>query len=159
MIEWVNQLEGTDGRVGLQGCSQLGITQLENSEPTVATHRPAGEHASTREVGGLILLTAFTNISDMAALSFPWLPVRLMLRTRFDNLAKLSRVRAPVLVIHGRHDEIVPFAMGERLFESTGHNDVFYAEGAPTHWLRIARVIYAARTDGQDVEQSCTART
>jgi uncharacterized protein len=86
-------------------------------------------------------LTAFTNIPDMAALSFPWLPVRLMLRTRFDNLAKLSRVRAPVLVIHGRHDEIVPFAMGERLFERAaepkrslwleraGHNDVFYAEG------------------------------
>lgn len=102
---------------------------------------PACELASTREVGGLILLTAFTNIPDMAALSFPWLPVRLVVRTRFDNLAKVSRVRAPVLVIHGRHDELVPFVMGERLFERAaepkrslwleraGHNDVFYTEG------------------------------
>lgn len=103
---------------------------------------PACELASTREVGGLILLTAFTSIADMAALSFPWLPVRLMVRTRFDNLVKLARVRAPVMVIHGRRDELVPFEMGERLFataaqpkhrlwlEQAGHNDVFFTEGA-----------------------------
>jgi fermentation-respiration switch protein FrsA (DUF1100 family) len=103
---------------------------------------PACELASTREVGGLVLLSTFTNIADMAALSFPWLPVRLLVRTRFDNLAKLARVRAPVLVIHGRHDELIPFQMGERLFERAqqpkrslwlehaGHNDVFFREGA-----------------------------
>jgi fermentation-respiration switch protein FrsA (DUF1100 family) len=101
----------------------------------------ACELAAAREVGGLILLSAFTSIADMAALSFPWLPVRLLVRTRFDNLEKLARVRAPVLVIHGRRDELVPFEMGERLFERArqpkralwlehaGHNDVFYSEG------------------------------
>jgi fermentation-respiration switch protein FrsA (DUF1100 family) len=102
---------------------------------------PACELAATRKLAGLILIAAFTSISDMASLSFPWLPVRLMVRTRFDNLTKLAHVRVPVLVIHGRHDEIVPFEMGERLFaraaqpkrslwlERAGHNDIFYTEG------------------------------
>jgi len=103
---------------------------------------PACELAATREVAGLILISAFTNIPDMAALSFPWLPVRLMVRTRFDNLSKIARARAPVMVVHGRKDEIVPFEMGQRLFaraaepkrslwlEHAHHNDIFYAEGA-----------------------------
>jgi hypothetical protein len=101
---------------------------------------PACELASTREVGGLILLAAFTSIADMAALSFPWLPVKWMVRTRFDNLSKLPQVRAPIMVIHGRHDEVIPFEMGQRLFaraaqpkralwlDQAGHNDVFYTE-------------------------------
>ena len=101
----------------------------------------ACELAATREVAGLVLVTAFTSIPDMAAISFPWLPLRLLVRTRFDNLAKLARVRAPVMVIHGRRDDIVPFAMGQRLFAKAAepkrslwlkrarHNDVFYTEG------------------------------
>lgn len=46
-------------------------------------------------------LAAFMSISDMAALSFPWLPVRFMVRMRFDNFEKLERVRVPPMVIHG----------------------------------------------------------
>jgi fermentation-respiration switch protein FrsA (DUF1100 family) len=102
---------------------------------------PACELASTREVGGMILLSTFTNIADMAAISFPWLPVRWLVRTRFDNLAKISRIRAPKLIIHSHADEIVPFSMATRLFsaaaepkqslwlEQAGHNDTFYMQG------------------------------
>lgn len=103
---------------------------------------PACELAASRPVAGLILQSTFTSIADMAALSFPWLPVRRLVRTKFDNLAKLPRVTAPKLIIHSRRDEIIPFSMGERLFaaaaapkqqlwlERSGHNDLFALDGA-----------------------------
>jgi fermentation-respiration switch protein FrsA (DUF1100 family) len=102
---------------------------------------PACELASTREVGGVILLSAFTSVADMAARSFPWLPVRWIVRTRFDNLAKIPKIRAPKLIIHSRTDEVVPFEMGPRLFaaaaepktslwlDRAGHNETFYSQG------------------------------
>lgn len=103
---------------------------------------PACELAASRPVAGLILQSAFTNIADMAALSFPWLPVRWLVRTRFDNLARLPRVAAPKLIIHSRRDEIIPFSMAERLYaaaaapkrqlwlERSRHNDLFVLDSA-----------------------------
>jgi uncharacterized protein len=103
---------------------------------------PACELAAKRPVGGLILQSSFTSIADMAALSFPWLPVRWLVRTKFDTLAKLPGVTAPTLIIHSRRDEIIPFSMAERLFaaaaapkqrlwlERSGHNELFALDGA-----------------------------
>jgi fermentation-respiration switch protein FrsA (DUF1100 family) len=99
---------------------------------------PACELASKREVGGLILLSTFTNIEAMAARSFPWLPVSWLVKTRFENESKLRNIRAPKLFIHSKTDEVIPFEMGERLFEKAaqpkralwldrgGHNETFY---------------------------------
>jgi uncharacterized protein len=102
---------------------------------------PACELASTREVGGVILLSTFTSVADMAAHTFPWFPVRWIVRTRFDNLAKIPKIRAPKLIIHSRTDEVVPFEMGPRLLAAAaepktalwldrgGHNETFYSQG------------------------------
>jgi fermentation-respiration switch protein FrsA (DUF1100 family) len=101
---------------------------------------PATELAATQRIGALVLQSTFTNIADMAALTFPWLPVRWLLRTRFDNLAKLPRVSVPKLIIHSRSDELIPFSMAERLYRSapaprhglwldqSGHNELFALE-------------------------------
>jgi len=70
--------------------------------------------------GGLILESAFTSTVDMARLVFPFLPVRWMVREKYDSLAKISRLAVPVLVLHSAQDEIVPFAMGERLYAAAG---------------------------------------
>jgi uncharacterized protein len=103
---------------------------------------PACELAATRSVAGLILQSSFTNIADMAALSFPGLPVRWLVRTKFDNLAKLPGVAIPKLIIHSRRDEIIPFSMAERLYAAAAapkqrlwldrsrHNDLFALDGA-----------------------------
>jgi fermentation-respiration switch protein FrsA (DUF1100 family) len=92
----------------------------------------ACELAASRPLGGLVLQSTFTSIADMAALSYPWLPLRWLVHTKFDNLGKLARVTAPKLFIHGRRDEVVPLSMAERLFE---------AATAPKHqlWLPNAR--------------------
>jgi fermentation-respiration switch protein FrsA (DUF1100 family) len=95
------------------------------------------EVALQKKVRGLVIESAFTSTKDMAktmalfALFSPVFPAH------YNNLEKIPRVSVPKLVIHGERDEIVPFAMGQKLFEAAtdpkffypvkdaGHNDVF----------------------------------
>jgi len=67
---------------------------------------------------GLVLESTFTSVPDLAAYHYPWLPVRLLIRTRFDSLAKISAYHGPLLQSHGKDDTIVPYESGQRLFEA-----------------------------------------
>lgn len=84
----------------------------------------------------LVLLSTFTSVPDLGAQVYPFIPVRLISRFSYDNLANLRQIKAPVLVAHSRADDIIPFAHGRRIFETAnepkqflemrgGHNDGF----------------------------------
>jgi fermentation-respiration switch protein FrsA (DUF1100 family) len=84
--------------------------------------------------GALIVESSFTSVPALAAELYPWLPARLLSRFRYATESVLPRVDAPVLVVHGRGDEIIPFRHGERLYAAArepkafleipgGHND------------------------------------
>ncbi len=75
----------------------------------------AAEMAARGFASRLVLQAPFTSVPDVAARRVPFLPVRLLLRDRFDTLAKTSRIAVPTLVIHGDADPVVPFEMGERV--------------------------------------------
>ena len=93
----------------------------------------------------LVLESPFTSIGDMARGTVPFLPLGLLLRTKYDNLAKIGGLRMPLLVLHGDRDHTVPFAQGQRLFEAApdpkwffpirgaGHNDT-YLIGGEAYW-------------------------
>lgn len=94
----------------------------------------AADLASRTRPAAVILESAFTSIPDMAATLYPWLPIRILSRYRYDNSVKISRISSPLLIVHSRDDEIIPFAHGRRLFTlandpkhflalSGGHND------------------------------------
>ena len=101
---------------------------------------------------GLILESAFTSVRDMARTMFGPLPVHWVAHSRFDNLAKIQGLRAPLLVIHGQRDEVVPFDQGRRLYEAApdpksfypleraGHNDVHF-EGGKGYYDRIEQFV------------------
>ncbi|HYF53357.1 MAG TPA: alpha/beta hydrolase [Salinarimonas sp.] len=72
--------------------------------------------ASERAVGGLVLDAPFTSALDVARSLYAWVPVALLMRDPFLSAARIGAVRAPVLVLHGEGDRVIPFAMGERLF-------------------------------------------
>ena len=72
--------------------------------------------AADHPFGGLILEAPYTSITDVAAAAFPFLPVRLLLKDRFASDARIQRVTAPLLIMHGTEDTTVPIAFGERLF-------------------------------------------
>ncbi len=76
-----------------------------------------------KQAAGLIVLGAFTNIPEQAHAMLPWVPksvVRLFIRERFDNVSKICRVSCPIFIGHGTQDELVPFAMSERLAQAAG---------------------------------------
>ena len=102
---------------------------------------PECELALRRPCAGLILQSTFTSIPDMAREVVPLFPAGWFMATEFDNLSKVDRIAAPKLIVHSRADEIVPYAMAERLFEAAaepkklvtferpGHNDLAAEQG------------------------------
>jgi uncharacterized protein len=74
------------------------------------------ELATRRPYRALVLLATFTSLPDAAAWRHPWLPVRWLLRSRFDNLAKIGRTPGRIFLAHGAADRSIPFGMAERLF-------------------------------------------
>jgi len=93
----------------------------------------------------LIIASAFTSVPDLGAQIYPWLPVRLLARIRYDNLDRIAKIAAPVLVAHSRDDEIVPFAHGEALFAAAREPKQFLAmRGGHNDALVFARDEWAA---------------
>jgi len=73
--------------------------------------------AAKRPIGGLILDSPFTSAADIGAAAYPFVPVRWFIKDSFRSDERIGRVRAPLLVLHGEQDHIVPIRFGERLFE------------------------------------------
>lgn len=92
------------------------------------------ELATRRPVAGVFVESAFLSASQLGQEVYPWLPVKLLSRFRYDNLGKLPAIAVPVLVAHSADDDVVPFRHGEALYAvarepkrflvtSGGHND------------------------------------
>ncbi len=102
---------------------------------------PAVQVATEQRVGAVVLESAFTSAADVAQRHYWYLPARYLVRDRFDSLARIGRIGAPLLVVHGERDNIVPVDLGKALFAAArepkdaafiaeaGHNDL-YSYGA-----------------------------
>ena len=86
------------------------------------------ELSTRKQLAGLILQSTFTSVPDVAAEMISWLPVRLLLTTRFNNHDKLKRINIPVLVLHGRKDTIIPFRHAEKNFAVIPTRSKYFAE-------------------------------
>ena len=96
--------------------------------------------AARRECGAMILEAPFTSARDVGARVLPG--IGSLITWGFDSKRKIAGVRAPVLIIHGTADEVIPFDLGEALFraarepkyfwavEGSGHNDLVETAGA-----------------------------
>lgn len=145
---------------GIYAAAEVALAHLHGvlgvpRERTVLQGQSLGSGAAVemarRGLGArLVLLTPYTSIVDMGARTFPWLPVRLLARDRFDSAAKAPGVKLPVLIVHGTRDEVIPVDMGRtlgrlfphatvRLVEGAAHHDVFYAPGVLEELVRFAR--------------------
>ncbi len=74
--------------------------------------------ALDRPVRGLVVENTFTSIAAMARLRYPAFPLDRLLVFRYDSLAKVSSLRVPLLVAHSANDEVIPYAMGQALYEA-----------------------------------------
>ena len=120
--------------------------------------------ASRHECGGLIVGSSFTSGREMARRVFRIPLLGYVLRSRFDSLAKIKQVRCPTLIVHGTRDEVVPFAMGQRLYqaapepkmflpiEGAAHNDVFLVGGEK--YLEALRTLLGMLPAGKVVKKA-----
>jgi pimeloyl-ACP methyl ester carboxylesterase len=76
----------------------------------------ATQLAAQVPVGGLVLDAPYTSIVDVAALEYPYLPVRPFMFDRYETLRYLPKVKAPLLVLHGEDDRIIPVEMGKAVY-------------------------------------------
>jgi fermentation-respiration switch protein FrsA (DUF1100 family) len=144
----------SEGRPSEKGCQATADAAYDYLVSTRGIHRghviSAGwslggavaiDLASRRKVAGLMAFSTFTSGVDMARRILPFVPVSLLLRHRFDNQRKISKVQCPTLIGHGRDDRLIPFTMGERLAKAAAgpvttlwidraeHNDFFDVGG------------------------------
>lgn len=101
----------------------------------------AAQLATQVSPGAVILESGFTSVPDLGAEVYPWLPVRWLTRFHYSVKESLSNIQRPVLIIHSREDELIPFRHGQELFAAAnppkqfleirgGHNDAYFLTGA-----------------------------
>jgi uncharacterized protein len=83
----------------------------------VAVQIAAEQRREGDAVGAVILEAPMSSVTDVAAYHYPIVPVRWLLKDRFDLMANIGDVAAPVFMIHGENDRVVPVRFGRLLFE------------------------------------------
>jgi fermentation-respiration switch protein FrsA (DUF1100 family) len=113
----------------------------------------------------LVLESTFLSVGELAAEIYPWLPVRMFLRSRFDNWERIARYRQPVLISHGLADELIPHHHAQELFElanepkrllevpGAGHEDLSQ-RGGQWYFQVMKEFLESARPIGRGTAQS-----
>jgi uncharacterized protein len=98
---------------------------------------PAVKMAVEFPVAGLVLESPFTSVADVAQAHYWYLPARWLVLDKWDSAGRITGLRAPLLIIHGESDRVVPTRFGRRLFAlapepkqalfvpGAAHNDLF----------------------------------
>ena len=81
--------------------------------------------ASEHPPAALILRSPFTSMADIGQYHYPWLPVRLLLRDRYDSLVQITRIQTRLLIIAGERDSIVPAEFSQRLYKAAPQSKAF----------------------------------
>jgi fermentation-respiration switch protein FrsA (DUF1100 family) len=103
----------------------------ENNNPIIIFGRSLGtvaavHIAAANKCSGVILESAFTSLEDMAAYHYPIPFLPRLLKGRFNNISVIKRLHQPTLFIHGDQDTIVPYKMGQALFDAMNAPKAFY---------------------------------
>lgn len=133
-LAWLEERGIAPERVALYGESLGSGVAVRLAEAAATAGRP---------VAGVVLEAPFTSIAAAAQHHYWYVPARWLVRDRFDSLGRIARVGAPLLILHGRRDAVVPYAMAERLaaaarepkrllgIDEGGHADLHDFPGVP----------------------------
>jgi uncharacterized protein len=90
--------------------------------------------AANRHPGGLVLESPFSSAVDVGSYLYPYLPVYWLLKDRFESVRYIDKVTAPLLMLHGEDDQIVPVRFGRKLFDAAQPPKMAYYFGGATHY-------------------------
>jgi fermentation-respiration switch protein FrsA (DUF1100 family) len=127
VVKWLNEKGVNNSDIVLYG---------ESLGTGVAT-----ELASKNSFGGVILESPFTSIADAAKIYYPYLPVNLLLKDRYNSKNKIKKINSPILIMHGKKDNIVPQKMGLELFENANNPKYSYFPDDDDHMMEYNEVL------------------
>ena len=125
-----------DGQSAIQWLLEKGLNEKdiiiygESLGTGIATHL-----SQNKDFAGVILETPFTSMVDAAKTFYPYIPVNLLLKDKFKNEDKVKNINSPILIMHGEVDQIVPFAMGKRIFEVANEPKFSYFTKHDNHMM------------------------
>ena len=95
----------------------------------------ATELGASNAFGGIILESPFTSITNAAKIYYPYLPVNIILKDRYDSIGKIKNITIPILIMHGKKDNIVPQKMGLELYEKANQPKFSYFPENDDHMM------------------------
>lgn len=131
-----------DAATALEFLERTGITPdhwviYGESLGTAIAVEMATRYATSSPVAAVVLEAPFTSMVDAAKSHYPYVPVDMLLRDRYDSISKITKIGSPLLVVHGDADKTVPQKLGKRLFDAAvepkeakwiaqaGHNNLY----------------------------------
>ena len=125
-----------DGKSAIDWLKKKGVDEKnlilygESLGTGVATHL-----AQNKNYAGVILETPFTSMVDAAKNFYPYIPINLLLKDKFENFKKVKNINIPILVMHGEIDQIVPFSMGKKIYEIANNPKYSYFTKYDDHMM------------------------
>ena len=87
--------------------------------------------------------SSFTSMLDMGRVYYKWLPTELILRWTYDNGSRISDLNCPILFIHSKEDELIPYQQAEQLYEKAKNPKKFLTlEGGHMEGYLVSRDVY-----------------
>ena len=120
-VQWLNNLGVTNDKIILYG---------ESLGTGVAV-----ELGQNNTFNSIILESPFTSIAKTAKIYYPYLPINLLLKDRYDSIDKISKITKPVLIMHGMKDNIIPHEMGVKLFQKANQPKYSYFPKNDDHMM------------------------
>ena len=125
-----------DGKSAIDWLIKKGVSEKnlilygESLGTGVATHL-----AQNKNFAGVILETPFTSMIDAAKKFYPYIPVKMLLKDKFENYKKIKNIDSPILIMHGEADQLVPFSMGKKIYEIANEPKYSYFTKYDNHMM------------------------
>ena len=120
-LNWLNSKGITDDKIVLYG---------ESLGTSVAI-----EVGQNRDFAGVILETPFTSMTDVGKTVYPFVPVSLLLKDKYESDKKIKNIKSPIFIMHGEVDKIVPFWMGEKMYKLANEPKYSYFSKYDDHMM------------------------
>ena len=107
----------------------------------------AAEIAQDKNFAGIILESPFTSMIDAGKNVYPYLPVKLLLKDKYESYKKIKKIKIQILIMHGEVDNIVPFYMGKKMYELANEPKYFYFSKYDDHMMEYNQNLLKALKD------------
>ena len=122
-IKWLNSKEIPSNKIILYGESLGTGVAVEIGKKNI--------------FNSIILESPFTSMENAAKIYYPYLPVKLILKDKYDSINKIKIIKTPILIMHGMKDDIVPFSMGKELFNKANNPKYSYFTSNDDHMMEF----------------------